>query len=131
MLKSALVALLCACLLTTGCNTTHYIPYGNLQDEKAVALKPGQTVAATMKSGQVRKLEVTSVDRETITGRNLDTKGADTSVQIALADVQSLEVRKFSGGKTFLAVAGVIVGLAAVLFGAYVIACDNGGCSDE
>jgi hypothetical protein len=129
LLKSALIAFLSACLVLAGCTTTRHVPF-NQQTDEAPALKPGDTVRVTLKSGQVRRLKVAVAGHETLTGQDLDAAG-NTSIQIALADVQTLEVRKVSSGKTVGLGLAIIAGIVAVLYALFFISCysEYGQCT--
>jgi len=116
MLKTAVIALLGICLVLTGCTTTHYIPFNNLQANEAPALRPGDKVRVTLKSGQIRRLKIAAADAQTITGLDLDKAHSGTSVQIALADVQTLQVQEFEGVRTFWLVAAVVAIVAAGMY---------------
>jgi len=126
MLKAAAIALLGICLVLTGCTTTHYIPFNNLQANEAPALSPGDKVRVTLKSGQIRSLKVAAADAQTITGLDLDKAHSGISIQIALADVQTLQVREFEGRRTFWLVAGVVAIVAAVMYATAVSELDSG-----
>jgi hypothetical protein len=59
----------------------------------------GDRAKILFKSGEVRNVKVTALDDQTITGE--EGKGsAAVTVQIALADVQSVEYRRGSGLRT-------------------------------
>jgi hypothetical protein len=126
MLKTAVVALLGICLVLTGCSTTHYIPFNNLKANESPALSPGDTVRVTLKSGQIRRLKVAAADAQTITGLDLDKAHSGISVQIALADVQTLQVREYEGGRTFWLVAGIVAIVAAAMYASAISELDSG-----
>jgi hypothetical protein len=61
-------------------------------------------VIASLRSGGVQRFRVTSVERDTLNGKN---------VAVPWSEISHLEVRKFSGGKTAALVGGVVVAAAA------------------
>jgi hypothetical protein len=129
--KTVIVGLISVCLVLAGCTTTRMVPVAANPSDAMASLRIGERVSLTMKTGELRRLRVTALDTGTITGENLDyPKG--TTVQVALADVQSIAATRFSGGKTAGLSAGVILGLAALAAGAllYSLKCgDNDDCS--
>lgn len=129
MLKSTLVALLSLCLLLAGCTTTRTIA---LTSAAAPDVAAGDTVVLTLKSGEVRRMKVESVNATTLTGRNLDSARKGTTTQLALTDVQSMQVRKVSGWRTGGLAVGVVVAVAVAVVGALIIAqCGiNNNCGD-
>lgn len=104
----AAAMLISLCLAATGCTTTRTLPVPRSASQTLSSdIKPGNSVVLTLKSGQTRKLRVTSVEPDALV-----VKGE----RIPFADIEKLQRRKFSIIKT----AGAVVGAAAVVFGAYV-----------
>ena len=107
MLKSTRLALFASWLVAGGCTSTHYI--ANLQEGELPALHAGQTVQVTLKSGEFRMMKVETVDSEKVAGFDLNAHDPTTRLQIALADVQSMETRKLPGlGNAAIVVAVVV-----------------------
>jgi hypothetical protein len=133
MLKATLIALLSLCLLLAGCTTTRTIaltsPVGGVMPEVAT----GDTVVVTLKSGEVRRMKVESVDATTLTGRILDSARKGTITQLALTDVQSMRVTRVSGWRTGGLAVGVVVAVAVVALGTlYIAQCGtNGDCDGD
>lgn len=119
-----LVAVLVLCLTLTGCSSSHFVPFQNLQPNEVPALSQGDEVRVMLKGGQVRRLKVATADRETITGLDLDAKSG-ASIQLSMADIQSLEVREVNAGKTVGLVVGIVAAVAAVLIGLFLIQCQS------
>ena len=115
-MKCALIALLSACMVMAGCTSTRHVPFGNLPANEAPALDAGETVRVVLKSGQVRRLKIAAVDHDTITGRDLDSAGSGVSIQLALADVQTMEVRHVNSGRTTALVLGILAGVVLLAF---------------
>ena len=132
MLKSTLVVLLSLCLLLAGCTTTRTIALTSAAGGVAPDVAAGDTVVLTLKSGEVRRMKVESVNATTLTGRNLDAARKGTITQLALTDVQSMQVRKVSGWRTGGLAVGVVVAVAVAVVGALIIAqCGtNSNCGD-
>jgi hypothetical protein len=129
--KSTLVMLLVVSLALTGCISTRVIVPGADPTLARTVIHVGDRATVLLKTGKVRTLEVSAVDDQTITGR--EGKGSAAAiVQITLADVQSVEYRRVSGLRTAGLAAGVVVGLAASLVGAYFIVCGKNShkCSE-
>lgn len=132
MTKIALITLLGICLVLAGCSTTRTVALGGVPGMAVPNVKAGDSVRIVMKSGEVRRLKLSAVDANTLTGKDLDARGSATTVQIAMTDVQSLEARRFSTGRTAGLTIGVIVAIATLVVGALVYAqCGgNGHCGD-
>jgi hypothetical protein len=110
MIKAGLVALLSICLVSAGCTTSRTV---YLSDAGALAtLEKGDLIDVTLKSGEVRKLKLTAIDANSVSGT--DARSRRTTVQLALAEVQSLDVRKLSFGKTVSFGSGVLFGAGAL-----------------
>jgi hypothetical protein len=133
MLKSSLVALLSLCLLLDGCTTTRTISPTSSTSGVSPAVAAGDTVVLTLKSGEVRRMKVESVDATTLTGRNLDSARKGSSTQLALTDVQSMQVKKVSVPRTGGLVVAVVAAAAVLTVGILILAqCGtNGNCDDD
>jgi hypothetical protein len=130
-MKAALVALLSLSLFLSGCVSTHSVtpaPEGNFTRAE---LRPGDRAEVLLHSGKTRVIRVDAIDGQTLTGRERQ-GGESVSVQIALADVQSIQVRRGSILRSVGLVIGVAAGLFVVLVGAVLIKCSqyNNKCSD-
>ncbi len=130
-MKAALVALLSLSLFLSGCVSTHSVtpaPAGNFTRAE---LRPGDRAEVLLKSGKTRVIKVDALDSQTLTGRERQA-GESVSVQIALADVQTIEVRRGSILRSAGLVIGIAAGLFVVLVGAVLIKCgkDYNKCSD-
>lgn len=86
-----------------------------------------------MKSGTVQRLKVEQIDATSLTGR-LAQRGRDTTVHLALTEVESMERRSFSFWRTTGLAVGAAAGLVVAFLVALAIRCDgpNGtdACSD-
>ena len=89
-MKKLLVMLLAISLVATGCTTTRTMTPGVAPASSRAQMHAGDRAKILLKSGEVRNLKVTALDDQTITGEEGKGKEAVT-VQIALADVQSVE----------------------------------------
>jgi hypothetical protein len=121
-----LVALLSLSLVLTGCTATRLVPLS----QAPAMLEAGDSIEVTLKSGELKKLKFLSIDAETLTGR--EQRASRAAVQIALSEVQVLEQRRFSAGRSLGAMAGVVVGVLAVLVGLiyYVESCPDDDCDE-
>lgn len=132
MCKALVVALLSLTLVLAGCTTSRLIPMATHTAEAAPAVHVGDRVTVTMKTGEIRMMKVQAVDAQTLTGENLDAGHDGSSSQIALADVQSIQVRRTSFWRSAGLTLGVAVAAAAAFFGYWFIRCgiDWDKCSD-
>lgn len=112
MTKTGLACLLSLCLMVSGCSSARMIAV----HDAPTALRKGDRVNLVMKSGETWKLHLEQVDAGTLTGRKLRTGGGGERVQVALAEVQTLERRQFSPARTTGMVAGVLVALLGGLY---------------
>jgi hypothetical protein len=69
----------------------------------------GDRVVVTMKSGAIRNLRVEAVDAQTLTGRNVDGPQRGSSSQLALADIEQLQVSRVLWGRTAGLISGIIL----------------------
>lgn len=78
-------------------------------------------------------MKVESVDATTLTGRTLDSPRKGAITQLALADVQSMQVRRVNGWRTGGLVVGVLAAVAVVVVGVLIIGqCGtNGDCESN
>lgn len=125
MFKPLLVALISLSLVLGGCTTSRLIPMATHTGEVAPAVKSGDRVTVTMKSGEIRRMKVQSVDAQSLTGENLDDGHQGSSSQIALADVQSILVRKVSVWRSGGLALGIVAAAAAALIGIYLVRCSS------
>lgn len=130
-MKKLLVTLLAISLVATGCTTTRTMTPGVAPTSSKAQMHAGDRAKILLKSGEVRNLKVTALDDQTITGEEGKGKEAVT-VQIALADVQSVEYRRGSVLRTGGLVLGVAAAAVASFLGWYFIRCGTDGdkCSD-
>ncbi|MCC6630548.1 MAG: hypothetical protein IT482_00645 [Gammaproteobacteria bacterium] len=131
-MKFVLVAVLVVTLTVSGCSTTRTMTPGVASTSSKAQMHAGDRAKILLKSGEVRNLKVTALDDQTITGEEGKGKEAVT-VQIALADVQSVEYRRGSVLRTGGLVLGVVVAVAGTLLGVYYLHCTNSAraCNDE
>ena len=130
-MKVALVALLVVSLATGGCTTTRTMTPGVSPASSRAQMHAGDRAKILLKSGEVRNMKVMALDDQTITGE--EGKGSSAvTVQISLADVQSVEYRRGSVLRTGGLVLGVAAAAVASFFGWYFIRCgiDGDKCSD-
>ena len=80
------------------------------------------SVRVTLLNGETVTVENPTVRNDSIVGVT------DASVGVASRDVRSLEVRRFSVGKTIELGLGIAAGLAAVAAVVILIACSGGDC---
>lgn len=122
-----MVGLLSFCLVATSCSTTRLVPLSERPAESRPAVRVGERLHITLKSGEELDLKVTEVATGTLTGKRLSQpKGA--SLQIAMAEVQGMSARHFHGGRTAGLVLGVTVGLVVLAYAAALAAltsCDD------
>jgi hypothetical protein len=131
MNRSALITILCSCLVLHGCSSMRALPVAAVQEDSA-ALSVGDSIRVTLRSGEVRRLKLVAVERDVLTGVDLDSPRSATSLQIAIADVHALEVRKTSLLRSAGLGVGVLAVIAVGLVGYFVIKCGANGrkCSD-
>ena len=96
-MKRSLVGILCAALMLSGCSTTRGVPLAEQPGVSAPLVQAGEKATLRMKSGERLRMKIGAVDASTLTGTRLDAPRGRT-VQIALADVESMTVTRFSGG---------------------------------
>jgi hypothetical protein len=130
-MKAALVAVLSLSLFLSGCVSTHSVTPASSGNFTRAELRPGDRAEVLLQSGKTRVMRVDAIDGQTLTGREKQ-GGESVSVQISLADVQSIEVRRGSILRSAGLVIGVAAGLFVVLVGAVLISCSQGNnkCSD-
>ncbi|MCC6630550.1 MAG: hypothetical protein IT482_00655 [Gammaproteobacteria bacterium] len=121
-MKKLLVTLLAISLVATGCTTTRMIAPGAVSPTGYTLVEKGDRAKLLLKSGQTRNLKITSVDDKTLVGK--EGRGAKAvSVQIALADVQSIELTRTSGARTGGLVVGILLTAAAGAAGILMLQC--------
>jgi hypothetical protein len=134
MARIALIALLSFCLVLTGCTSMRTVPLAATSGIGVGKLKPGDTVRFTMRTGEVRWLKLSAVEADTLTGKYLDSADPTAIVQVAVADIQSLQVKKVSWVRSVGAGLGVVAAVFVGLVLAVVLKCGyiNGEdkCSD-
>jgi hypothetical protein len=101
--RIALLTLLALCLACNGCTTLRPVDISSVVTRQSLpAVKPGEGVEITLKSGERKEFRVVAVTAEGLQGKN---------AYVAYTDIALLEVRKVSAAR----VAAIIVGVAAVL----------------
>lgn len=126
-MKSAVVALLSLCLAFTGCTTTRLVPLSERPAEGRPAVRIGERLHITLKTGEELDLKVTQVATGTVTGKRLSAPRGAT-LQIAMSEVQGMSARRFEAGKTVGLVLGVAAGLVVLAYAAALAAltsCDD------
>ncbi len=106
-------------VLLTACHSwqpTTVSPQGWTPEERP------SSVRVTLATGETVTVENPTVRNDSIVGVT------DASVGVASRDVRSLEVRRFSVGKTIELGLGIAAGLAAVAAVVILIACSGGDC---
>jgi hypothetical protein len=112
--KLPLILLCSLGLISSGCQSLHTVPLNASPPAvSAAGVKEGRKVVVTLKSGAVHEMHVTVFDATNLSG--IETKG-HKALTFAYADMQSLEVYRLNGGRTFLATTGGIVVAAGLLF---------------
>jgi hypothetical protein len=106
--RYALVLLLSGCFLLTSCATTRVTSF---PDEQTPNVQPdltiGNTVRATLHTGEVREFKVTAMEADALVGKN---------IRIPYKDLRFLEVKKLSTWRSIGLGIGIVVGVAAALF---------------
>jgi len=129
-MKVICIFLVSACLVASGCTTTRWVPLAESPETAVPAVQPGEKVTLTFKSSERIRLKVSAVDAGTLTGERLDAPRGVT-VQVALADLDSISATRFSAGRTLGLVGGVVGGvllLAVAALYASVHTCED--CMD-
>jgi hypothetical protein len=105
-MRAALIIALCSlCIVAAGCTTARPVPLPQVASEtQATGIKPGDRVVVRLRSGEIRRFRVTAVDADALIGKG---------DRIAFADIEKLEHRKFSVGRT----AGIVGGVLAAAGG--------------
>jgi hypothetical protein len=104
-IRVAFIAMLGCSLITSGCTTLRPVYVGNVAATGDLpAVRPGDWVIASLHSGGVKRFHVTSVERDSLNGKD---------VAVPWSEISHLDVRRFSGGKTAALVGGVVVAAGA------------------
>jgi hypothetical protein len=107
-LQRALVLLLSCCFLATSCATTRVTSFPNEQTPNIQPdLAVGNTVRATLNTGEVRQFKVTAMEADALVGKN---------IRILYKDLRFLEVKKMSTWRSVGLGVGIVVGVATALF---------------
>src|SRR5262249_12119566 len=102
--------LIVALVTTTGCYKRVEIPKDELVNNASFFPQNKETFLITRNGAERKSTELTSfkVEKNQIVGQPKYAKASEETV-IPLNDVQKVEKKKFSGGKTALAIGGTIV----------------------
>lgn len=107
---SSLVACVLVATIATapGCRSMHTVkPDTTAQQPAAWKVKPGDDIRLTLKDGRTLRLVVAAVETDAIVERQ--------GSRVALSEIQTLERRQFSAGRTVAAIAGGILGALVML----------------
>jgi hypothetical protein len=116
IIKRWLVSLLCCCMVVSSCTTLRDVPLATgAASVSGAGIKPGDTVRITLRDGASHHLKVEQVEAGALAGRARSGAGIE---RYAFSDMQTLEVRRVSIGKTLGAVGATLVVIAAVLYAA-------------
>jgi len=102
-LHQRLVAIGLICAVTSGC-TTSQIVHQPQSPKIATLVKPGDTIECALRDGTEWKFKVVRVEPDALIG---------ATQQVKVQDLTYLRIKRFSAGKTVLAV----VGIAGLCFG--------------
>jgi hypothetical protein len=112
--RRIVVYALACCLGITSCTTVREVGLpSDASVQQVPDIQPGDHVVVLLKSGKSESFKVTSVGTVAVYGRHQS---------IAYSDIQSLEIRKINGSRTAWLAIGIVVGLAAVLYAALLVA---------
>jgi len=111
-MRFAVYALACSLALTS-CTTVREVAVPGASGQQVPDVQVGDRVVVLLKSGKSESFKVTSVGTAAIYGKH---------ESIAYSDIQSLEIRKLNGKRTAWLGIGIVVGLAAVLYAALLVA---------
>ena|SRR5689334_4405076 len=104
-IRVAFIAVLGCSLIASGCTTLRPVYVGDVATTGSLpAVSRGDWVIASLRSGGVERFRVTSVERDTLNGKN---------IAVPWSEISHLDVRRFSGGKTAALVGGVVVAAGA------------------
>jgi hypothetical protein len=120
-MKAVLVILMAICLGVTGCTASRFYSPGDGQAVAAGEIHVGDRARIVLKSGESRTLRIRAVDSQTLTG-DVGTGTNTSSMQVALTDIQTIEIIRTKGLRTAGLVLGVIVGVAVVVVGGILVA---------
>jgi hypothetical protein len=106
--QSALVLLISSCFLVTSCATTRVTSFPNEQTPNVQPdVAVGNTVRATLNTGEVREFKVTAMEADALVGKN---------IRIPYKELRFLEVKKMSTWRSAGLALGIVVGVATALF---------------
>ena len=106
--QSALVLLISSCFLVTSCATTRVTSFPNEQTPNVQPdVAVGNTVRATINTGEVREFKVTAMEADALVGKN---------IRIPYKELRFLEVKKMSTWRSVGLALGIVVGVATALF---------------
>ncbi len=116
--QSALVLLISSCFFVTSCATTRVTSFPNAQTPNVQPdLAVGNTVRATLNTGEVKEFKVTAMEADALVGKN---------IRIPYKDLRFLEVKKISVTRT----AGLALGVGLAMVGALYLFLSNLPVSD-
>jgi hypothetical protein len=132
--KKLSVVLLAISLAASGCTTTRIMTPGVPTANASQQVHAGERARVLLTNGEVRNLKITAIDDQSITGVEGRGNSAKT-VQIAMADVQSVEYRRISGQRVGRVAGGLVIGVAtaaALFVAAFYVTCGKNAhkCSD-
>jgi hypothetical protein len=104
--KRYVALMLCVALATPSCTTLRDVPVHEASAQGiSQQVQRGDVVRVTLRSGGQKEFKVTSVGTDALLGKN---------VSVPYEDIQTLQKRKFSGGKSGLVVLGVVATVALI-----------------
>ncbi len=115
--QSALVLLISSCFLVTSCATTRVTSFPNEQTPNAQPdVAVGNTVRATLNTGEVREFKVTAMEADALVGKN---------IRIPYKDLRFLEVKKMSTWRSVGLAVGIVTGVAIAVLARLVSQIDD------
>ena len=133
------VGIVLAASILAGCSG--WRAQGQAPDTALGSRESPMHVRVTLRDGQYREIYLASVQGDSLVGVGPIRQSAVGSTErirpriaVALDDIQTLEIRSFSGGKTALLVVGIVAAVgvvAAVVYVVYVAAVAVGGAFGE
>jgi hypothetical protein len=108
-LRSLTVAMLVSCLLCTGCTTTRRVPLSPTPSSSQLSRVPGRKAVIELRNGERLSGTIVGVDEKGLTLRT-----PSGSIRgVAFEDMQSMQIRRFSWGRTAATVGGAILVVGA------------------
>jgi hypothetical protein len=115
--QRALVFIVTASFTLTSCTSLQGVTLPSAERPSQLpAVKPGETVVLTTRSGQTQSFEVTAVEADALVGKN---------IRVPYADIATLNVRRFNSART--GIVAIVVGAIALIAVLVAVIEDEGG----